>query len=366
MSLKIRLEAREHVSTIRILLVTVISVCAALFFCALFILAQGFSPIAVYLRLFNGGFGSWEIFSETVLQGIPLMLCGLGTAMSLKMSINNIGAEGQFLIGALSTSWVALYGQQLPSGLIVVVALVFGFLGGAIWSTLATAPRAFLNVNETIVTLMFNYIALYLVDYFCYGPWRDSAGSNMPYTEIFPSNTHLKTFAGTRVHSGILIAIVAAVLIQLFYKYTSRGYQVRVLGANQTAARYAGMNLKFNILLIMFLSGGLAGLAGGSYATGVVHRLQPNLAGGVGYTAIIIAYLAKFNPLAVLIIAILFGGLNQGGYSAQVMGFSYRIVTFIQGAILLFVLAGEIFTRKNIRITFRKSSEMVTSRYSCE
>lgn len=360
MPVKIRLVARGDDSSIRTLIVTVLSIFAALLFCALFITAQGFDPIAVYSRLFRGGFGSWEIFSESVLQSIPLMLCGLGTAMSLKMSISNIGAEGQFLIGALCTSWIALFAHQLPSSVFLLVALLFGFLGGALWSVLATAPRAFLNVNETIVTLMFNYIALYLVDYFCYGPWRDSAGSNMPYTEIFPANTHLKTFGETRIHSGILIALVAAILIQLFYKYTSRGYQVCVIGANQAAARYAGMNLKYNILLIMFLSGGLAGLAGGTYVTGVVHRLQPNLAGGAGYTTIIIAYLAKFNPFAVLIIAILFGGLNQGGYSAQVMGFSYRIVTFIQGAILLFVLAGEIFTRRNLRISIRKASNSET------
>lgn len=359
MVVKIRLETREHMSAVRTLVVTLISICVALIFCALFILAQGFNPITVYSKLLSGGFGSWEIFSESVLQGIPLMLCALGTAMSLKMSVNNIGAEGQFLIGALCTSGVALFGQHLPSGSIILIALLFGFLGGAFWSVLATAPRAFLNVNETIVTLMFNYIALYLVDYFCYGPWRDSAGSNMPYTKIFSSNTHLSTIGGTRIHSGIIIAIVAAILIQLFYKHTSRGYQVRVLGANQTVAKYAGMNLKFNVLLIMFLSGGLAGLAGSTYVTGVVHRLQPNLAGGAGYTAIIIAYLAKFNSFAVLLIAVLFGGLNQGGYSAQVMGISYRIVTFIQGAILLAVLAGEIFTRKRLRITFSRTIKNV-------
>ena len=159
----------------------------------------------------------------------------------------------------------------------------------------------------------------------------------MPYTKIFPEQTHLRTFAGTRIHTVIILAIIAAILVRFFYQKTTRGYQVRVIGSNAKAAHYAGMNIRLNILLIMLFSGGLSGLAGATYVTGVVHRLQPNLAAGAGYTAIIIAYLAKFNPYLVLLVALLFGGLNQGGYSVQVIGV-LPIVTMVQGAILLFVM----------------------------
>ena len=357
MSLRIRLEPRQHSSKVFAFAVTLSSIFVALTFCAIIIILQGFDPTKVYLKLVMGGFGSLAIMAESILQSIPLMLCGLGVAMALKMSINNIGAEGQFAIGALCTSGVVLFFDDLPRMAVVLLALLAGFLGGAIWGMMATAPKAFLGVNETIITLMFNYVALYFVDYWCYGPWRDSAGSNMPYTKIFSEHTHLNTFFGTRIHSGIVIAILSAVLIQIFYRMTTRGYQVRVIGSNPRAASYAGMNIGANIMLIMMFSGGLAGLAGGTYATGVVHRLQPGMASGAGYTAIIIAYLAKFNPFGVLLVAILFGGLNQGGYSVQVMGISYRIVTMIQGAILLFVLAGEIFSRYRVRIHISKDTD---------
>lgn len=350
MKWKLRFEPRAYVSPLRSFLVAFASILVALLFSSIIISIQGFNPLRVFTKLFLGGFGTWSILSESILQGIPLMLCGLGVSMALKMSVNNIGAEGQFVIGALCTTGIVLHVGGTSRFIVLAIALCAGFLGGALWGVLAAAPKAFLGVNETIVTLMFNYIALYFVDYWCYGPWRDSSGSNMPYTKIFPEQTHLRTFAGTRIHTGIILAIIAAILVRFFYQKTTRGYQVRVIGSNAKAAHYAGMNIRLNILLIMLFSGGLSGLAGATYVTGVVHRLQPNLAAGAGYTAIIIAYLAKFNPYLVLLVALLFGGLNQGGYSVQVIGVSYRIVTMVQGAILLFVIAGEIFTRYRVRL----------------
>ncbi len=346
----IRFEKRERLAPWMRAAVPVICVLLALICCAAIIAIQGFDPVKVYIRLLQGGFGSGSRISESVLQGIPLMLCGLGVAMALKMSVNNIGAEGQFAIGAFCATGIVLFCPGIPSRLVLPLGMLAGFAGGAVWAMLAVAPRAFLGVNETIVTLMFNYVALYFVDYWCYGPWRDSAGSNMPYTAVFPEHAKLSTLFGTRVHTGLIMAMTAAVLIYLFYQKTARGYQMRVIGANARAARYAGMNIISNILLVMLMSGGLAGLAGSTYVTGVVYRLQPNLPNGAGYTAIIIAYLAKFNPFIVLLIAVLFGGLTQGGYSMQIIGVSPRVVTMMQGAILFFVLGGEIFLRNRLVI----------------
>ncbi|MEG1547697.1 MAG: ABC transporter permease [Clostridia bacterium] len=353
----LRLEKRDSVSILVRVAVPVICILAAFMCCAVIIGLQGFNPLEVYARLIKGAYGTAYSISESVLQGIPLMLCGLGVSMAFKMSINNIGAEGQYAMGAFAATAVALFCPWIPKPLVLPAIMIAGFIGGAIWGMLAVAPRAFMGVNETIVTLMFNYIALYWVDYWCYGPWRDSSGSNMPYTKVFPEYAQLPTLWDTRIHIGLIIAVIAAALIYMFYRFTVRGYQMRVIGTNVKAARYAGMNINANIMLVMLLSGGLAGLAGSSYVSGVVYRLQPNLPNGVGYTAIIIAYLAKFNPFLVLVVAVLFGGLTQGGYSVQIMGVSSRVVTMIQGGILFFVLAGEIFIRNRL-VLIRTSNEV--------
>lgn len=348
MRYKIRLEKRENVRPYMHVLVPVLCILAALVFCGIIIQLQGFNSLKVYQKLFTSAAGSVANIAESTLHAIPLMLCGLGVAMAFKMSVNNIGAEGQFMIGAFSATAVALFCPGIPQHLVLPLMMAAGFIGGALWGIIAVLPRILLGVNETIVTLMFNYIALHFVNFWCYGPWRDSVGSNMPYTVTFPAYAQLPVLGDTRVHIGIFIAIIAAVLIYLFYKHTTRGFQMRVIGANPIAASYAGISIKKNILLVMLISGGLAGLAGATYVSGVVYRLQPELAGGSGYSAITIAYLANFNPFLVLAVSLLFGGLNKGGYSLQVLGVSSRLVLMIQGLILFFVLAGAIFVKNRL------------------
>lgn len=339
----LRLEKREKVPQYLHILIPVLCTVAAFVFCALIIKLQGSNPIKAYQKMFKSAFGTVSNFTESLLQAIPLMLCSLGVAFALKMSVNNIGAEGQFVIGAFAATAIALFIPGFPEKLTIPGMILAGFIGGAVWAVISILPRLLFDVNETIVTLMFNYVAMYFVNYFCYGPWRDTAGSNMPYTAIFPEYAKMPTIGDSRIHIGLIIALSAAVLIFLFYKYTVRGYQMRVIGKNANAAKYAGIPIKSNILLAMIISGGLAGIAGATYAGGVVYRLQPELANGCGYTAITISFLSQFNPFVILIVSLLFGGMNKGGYSLQIMGISTRLVLMIQGFILFFVLAGYIF-----------------------
>lgn len=339
------------------ILIPVICVAIAFFICGIIVLTQGFNPFSVYMRLLKNAFGSSYSFRESILQGIALMFCSLGVSIAFRMSLNNIGAEGQYAMGAFAAAGVALFAVRLPDMLIIPAMFLAGFLGGAFWAVLAIIPKVTMGVNETIVTLMFNYIALLFVNYWCYGPWRDSGGNNMPYSPIIPEAAHFPTFGDSRLHIGLVVAVVLAVLLFFFYRNTSIGYQMRVIGTNIRTANYVGYPVKAEILLAMFLSGGLAGLAGVCQIGGVVFRLQPELPNGAGYTGIIIAYLAHFNPFAIILVSILFGGLTQGGFSLQIMGVSVKIVSMIQGAILLCILGGEVFTRNRLVIMRRNRAK---------
>lgn len=352
--MKIRFEKREKLKPFQRFLIPVISVIGALLFCGVMMAFMGHNPIEAYGKLFTGGFGNFRNLSESVMLSIPLMFCSLGVSISFKMNLNNIGAEGQYMMGAFGATYVALYCPWIPSGLVIPAMFLAGFLCAGIWAMIAVAPKALWGVNETIITLMFNYIALLWCDYLLYGSWRDTSPENtgLPYSDRFPGRAMLANLGSTRVSWALFVAIIAAVVIYFFFSKTTRGYQIRVIGANRKASEYAGMNIMKNIFLVMLFSGGLAGLAGVSQVAGVVGRFQPSMAGGDGYTAITIAYLCKFNPFIVLVVSVLFGGLTQGGFSLQLMGIPVQIVTTIQGLILFFVLGGEIFARNKLIITF--------------
>jgi simple sugar transport system permease protein len=220
-----------------------------------------------------------------------------------------------------------------------------GFIAGAIWGMLAVFPKAKWGVNETIITLLFNYIALLWVDFWVYGPWRDTTGPNLPFSPKVPSYAAFGTMWGSRVNTALFIGLGSALLMYFFFSKTVRGYQIRVIGANGKAARYAGMNVSLNIMLVMLMSGGLAGIAGVAQVGGAATRLQPDIAAGAGYTAIIIGYVAKFNPFIIILVSFLFGGLMQGSYSLQMAGMPWQMTQMLQGAILFCVLSGQIFSR---------------------
>jgi simple sugar transport system permease protein len=351
--LRIRFVKREKLHPFLRGLIPALCVFLALVFCGVLMLALGFNPFEGYRRLFKGGFGSLHNLSESMVMAIPLIFCALGVSISFTMSLNNIGAEGQFMMGAFAAAYVGLY-MPIPHALVLPVMVLAGFAGGGIWAILAILPRALWGVNETIITLMFNYIALLWVDYWVYGPWRAQSSANLPYSERLPEYASMPVIGETRISSVLYIAIAAAIVIYFFFSKTARGYQIRVIGANAKAARYVGMDIVRNTFLVMLFSGGLAGLAGMAQVSGVVGRLQPQMANNAGYTAIIISYLAHFNPFISFVVSFLFGGLRQGRFSLQVLGVPANIITVIEGMILLFVLGGEIFARNKIVVLGRK------------
>ncbi|HHT62808.1 MAG: ABC transporter permease [Bacillota bacterium] len=351
--MKISLEKRLTPSTFMLVAVPLVSVLLALLVGAVFLVMNGNNPIEVYTMLISSAFTTSYGLTESIVKAIPLMLAGLGVSLAFRMQLWNIGAEGQLYMGAVAATWVALTFPQLPSVIMIPFMLLMGFFAGAIWGLLPAIPRAYLKVNETITTLLLNYVAILWADYLVYGPWKDPEGFNFPLTPQFVPAAILPSLGQSRIHLGLLFAIIAAVILYILIGHTKWGYEVRVIGESPAAARYAGMNIKKNICLVMLISGGLAGIAGMSEVSGIAGRLQHGLSPGYGYTAIIVAWLARLHPASLALVSFLFGGLLVGGYAIQLMGIPAAIVNMLQGLILFFVLGGQILTNYNIKISLK-------------
>lgn len=321
--------------------ISLLSIASALLLCAMFIWANGMNPVTVYAKMAEGAFGSSFGISETLVKAIPLLLCGLGVAVAYRISVWNIGAEGQLIAGAIAATAVTIYWPDLPGALYIPVMVAAGIAAGAVWGLLTALPRTYFGVNELITSLMLNYVALLLLDYFVFGPWRDPEGFNFPGTPIFSLEQQLMTFSGTRLHYGLIFALAAVVLLSLLYSKSRWGYEMKLLGANPLAAKYAGISVNRHILLVMLISGGLAGLAGMSEVSGVSHRLMYGISPGYGYTAIIVAWLAKLNPWGMIVTSLFVGGLIVGGYSVQTIGLPSSMSLMLQGALLICLIGGE-------------------------
>lgn len=348
-----RLQRSRHIEY----LVPLIALVLALLFSGLLLWVFGANPLETYAAMARGAFGQRYNISETVLKAIPLMLTGLAVGIAFRMLFWNIGAEGQLVWGIIAATWAALFLPEriggLPDWAYLPAMLVAAFVAGAIWGLIPALLKAYLRVNEIITTLMLNYVALLWMQYLYTGPWKDPQGFGFPGTAQFPQAAWLPRLPIDlgRVHYGLVIAIVAALLIWIILDRTKWGLEIKVIGKNPEAARYAGMDIARNILLVMCISGGLAGLAGFSQVAGVAHRLQNGIAVGDGFTAIIVAWLAKLNPWGILLVSILLAGLSTGGDQLQIsMGLPAAVSGVLQGSILFFVLGADVFVNYRLRV----------------
>jgi ABC-type uncharacterized transport system permease subunit len=347
---RVRLEPRPGVGLLWQGAVAVSSLLLGMGGGAVVLVLTGVDPIRTYTQVVLDTFGGVYAFSETLVKATPLLLAALGVMLAFRMQLWNIGAEGQFYMGAFLASAIAYAWPDWPPVLLLAAMVLAGMAGGALWAFLPALWRAFLSVNEIITTLMLNYIAILWVDYLVYGPWKDPKGFGFPLTAPFGPNAQLPQFFGTRVHLGLALGLVAAGAVWLILKRSRWGYEIRVIGENSRAARYAGMGIGTNIVAVMLLSGALAGMAGMAEVAGVNHRLQHGLSPGYGYTAIIVAWLSRLNPFAGIAVSVLLGALLAGGYSMQRMGMPIATVNMIQGLILFFVLGGELVARYRVRL----------------
>ena len=356
--LTFKLEKRLTPSPVMAFIIPLISVLLALLLGGIFLAFTGEKPLTIYLLMFEDSLGSKYGLTETMVKAIPLMLTSLGVSLAFKMKLWNIGAEGQLYMGAMGAAWLPLTFPSLPVYLMLPGMVVLGMIAGGLWALLTAIPRAIWKVNEIITTLMLNYVAILWVDYLVYGPWKDPEGSNFPITAPFAEAARLPGLGDSRVHTGLFFALALAVILAIVFKYSRWGYSINVIGSSERAARYAGMNIKRNILWVMFLSGAISGLAGMAEVSGIIGKLQHGISPGYGYTAIIVAWLSKLNPLAILIVSVLFGALQVGGYAVQIEGVPAAVATMLQGTILFFVLGGEVFTHYRVKLFGQKGEEL--------
>jgi len=353
--ISIKLEKRRELSVKSNVLILALSVLLALAVASFIFAAQGVDPITSYKEIFLSAFASKRGLAFTITKAIPLALCGVGLALVFKANIWNIGAEGQLLLGSIAATWLALFPLRTFSSLIVIPAMfILGFLAGAMWALIPAFLKAKLNVNEIIVTLMLNYVAFKIVEFFIYGPWRGAKEWGFPITEEFPKSAWLPLIPGTQIHYPTLaLALTSAILVYLLMSKTKLGFEAKVYGLNPDAARYAGVNHFKVILITMLISGGLAGLAGVGEVAGIHHRLRYpwSISCGYGYAAIIVAWLARLNPIATLPVSIFLGGLFVGGYSIQTsLNLPFSVINMFNGLILSTLVATEILFQYRIKL----------------
>jgi simple sugar transport system permease protein len=309
----------------------------------------GKDPVAFFRVFFVEPVSSLYGVGELLLKATPLMLCALGLIPGYRANIWNIGAEGQFTIGAITGGGVGLFfGAQLGSWALPLM-LVAGVLGGMLWAAVPALLRSRFHTSEIFVSLMLVYIAQLLLSYLVHGPWRDPAGQNFPQTTPLPDNALLQPlFEGTRVNAAFLLALVLAGCFWWFGSATAAGFRMRVGGLAPAAAAYAGISERSNIWLAMLISGGAAGLAGISEVAGPIGMLQPVISPGYGFAAIIVVFVGRLHPLGVVLASLLMSALYLGGESAQVeLQLPASVSGLFQGALLFYLLAAELL------ITFR-------------
>ena len=378
-------------------LLPLVAVIGALIVGAIVLLLLDTSPVEAYSALITGAFTNKNGLADTLVKAIPLLLVGLGIVIAFRANVINIGAEGQLIVGALLTTYLAVeLGETLPGWVVIIICLIAGTLIGAFWAGIPGYLKARLNVNEILSTIMMNQIAIQIGFFLLRGPMIDpaevEAGTNIPHSARLPKVTDLPRFTDiakwlgftetaknlemtgfqaeiygllvepTRLHTGLLIAILMAVLVYIFLWRTTIGYRIRAVGLNPSAARYAGINVPGYMVVSMALSGAFAGMAGAVEILGLHHRMFEPLAvsAGYGFSGIVVALFGKLHPLGAIPASLLFGGLLVGGDKMQrAVQVPQVLITALLGLIVLFVVSSEIWSRR--RANRRVSENSVES-----
>ncbi len=347
-----KIEKIDEVTPVRKAVFSFIAIVFSLLVSALLIKMAEADILTAFGSLWSGAFGSTRAFFETLVRSTPLILTGLAASMAFRGKIWNIGAEGQLFIGAMTGYWASTMFGGLPSIVLIPIIIIFSFIGGALWGALAGYLKTRFDVDVIISTIMLNYIATYFLSFMlsANGPWREDGSFFQQSAKLAKSTFFPLLVPRSRLHLGFLIAISAAVLIYILLKKTSLGYEIRAFGFNPIASRFKGANISKTVIIIMFISGGLAGLAGAGELFGIHHRLRPDISVNLGYTGIIVAMLAGLNPIAVIPAGIIFGALLNGATKLQIIsGVPSSLIYAIQAIVLLFYLTGTTLAQYRIR-----------------
>jgi simple sugar transport system permease protein len=328
--------------------IPVLAVFLAVLIGSIILLASGVSPVDAYAALIKGAFGSPQALWRTLEKATPLIFSGLSVAFAFQAGLFNIGAQGQLLLGAIVAAWVG-FAFEMPPGIHVVVALVAGGIAGALYGAIPGALKVYTGAHEVITTIMLNYIAINITDYLADGPWKDEApGQVVARTPEILATARIPTLGGLPL--GFILAILAAIFAWWLLWKTTRGFEIRTVGTNPTAARYAGMRVAFTVILTMVIAGLFAGLGGAVETLGVVGRFQPGFNVGLGFDGITVALLGRTHPFGVIPAAILIGALKAGANQMQFAAGVPKEITDVIQALILFFVAAESITRYIFRL----------------
>ena len=332
---------------------------AALGIFAIILATLGANPVEAYGALIEGAVGNSNAIADTLVKATPLLLIGLGTCIAFRGGVVNIGGEGQLVVGALASTLLGLLFPEAPGYVIIPVAMLVGFLAGAIWGAIPGALKAYFNVNEILSTIMMNQIAVQGMNFLLRGPMIDpvqlDAASKIPQTARLAKEFDLPRLIPTRLHLGALLAVIVAILVYIFLWRTTIGYRIRAVGLNADAARYAGINVKRYMVLSLLLSGALGGLAGAIQVFGVSHRMitdgsAAGFTGSAGFNGIVAALFGQLHPLGTIPAAILFGALLVGANKLQrVVQVPSALVTALNGLVVVFVVSSEIWRKRQAK-----------------
>ena len=347
----VRIAKRSTIPLSQAWLIRASCLLAALIVGSILILSLGHNPLRVYAEMVNSAFGSRIGFNETVRIAVPLLGASLAVGIAFKMKFWNIGAEGQILVGGIAATYFALFQyQNMPRPILLIVMGIAAAVAGGIWGLIPAFFRAKWGTNETLFTLMLNYVAFGIISYLQSGPWR-RPGTDFPIIAMFNTAARLPRVFG--IHIGWIMVLVLTIAVYFYLTKTKQGYQVGVVGESENTARYAGMNVGQIIMRTMIISGAIAGFVGFIQVSGSDFTLNETTAGGAGFTAIIVAWISYLNPLIMVLVAAFIAILQRGSMRIQTtFMIPATIATVLIGIILFFMLACEFFI--NYRLVFRR------------
>lgn len=344
----IKIVKRKYCSKREVFFINILAIFLALLFSSVIIAITANNPLHVYASMFDGAFGNSFRFKETIINSIPLLITSLGISIAFKMKFWNIGAEGQYVMGAFLGSYFALNFSNLNKLALLTIMLVAGIISGGLWAIIPAYFKAKFKTNETIFTLLMNYVAIKWITFLQYGPWKDPNAHGFPKIARFSPNAILPRISG--IHIGFIFALILVVLVYYYINHTKQGYEISVIGDSENTAIYAGMKVDRIILRTIFISGAICGLAGLIQASAVNRTLSVSIASGVGYTAIIVAWLSKLNAFIALLVALLFSAMVQGGaYIQMLYNIPASAASILQGMILFFVLGSQFFINYSLK-----------------
>jgi len=357
----LRIEPRPEPSRLMAYLSPLVAVALTLLTGLLFSSFIGANALEAFHAFFIAPIDDLYGLGELGVKAAPLMLIAMGLAIGFRANVWNIGAEGQLTLGAICGGGVALLFYESDSGWVLPLMIVAGALGGIAWASIPAFLRTRFNTNEILVSLMLNYVAVLLLSYLVHVPWRDPDGFNFPESRLFPDNALLPIILeDTRLHAGLVIALIAVVLGWIFVRKSFVGFQMQVAGMADPAALYAGFKRRRMVWVGLLVGGAAAGLAGVSELAGPIGQLLPSISPGYGYAAIIVAFVGRLHPVGILLASLLMSLFYLGGETAQMnLGLPSAITGVFQGILLFYLLAADLFINFRLRIPARRQAPVL-------